>query len=227
MLENKVKNLGFYIDENLNYNKQINTVCQKGFFMIRNLWKISSKITDVQLKIQIIQSCVLCHIDFCNALYSRLPKKQIKKLQRLINFSIRFVYNLKPTSLISISEYAKRCHFLPAEARIEFKICLLAFKCINEMAPTYLMKMIQSKESLQSLRVYNNCYSLPITRTYIKNKLQKQNIFNRRSQTMEYTTSRNKKFIINRKFQITTENTSIQETFYMLIVRLFAAMKTA
>ena len=91
IFEKLVKNLGFHLDSNLTFSTQINKVCQNGFYLLRNLWKISSKLNNVNLKIQIVQSLILSHIDYCNSLYIYLPKKQINKLQRLMNAAIRFM----------------------------------------------------------------------------------------------------------------------------------------
>ena len=33
-------------------------------------------------------------------------------------------------------------HWLPVEARIIYKICLLVFKCVNDSAPKYLQDMV-------------------------------------------------------------------------------------
>ena len=176
-LETAVKNLGFSIDFNLNFSKQINQVCQRGYYLLRNLWRIASKLTDEQLKIQIIKSCLLCHIDYCNSLYICLPKKQIKKLQRLMNAAIRFIYNVRFTdhnSIISITQLMKRCHFLPVSVRIEFKVCTLVYKCLNCSAPVYLTELIQRKSSLESLRIFNDQFLLQ------KPKLDTKNYKNRR-----------------------------------------------
>ena len=130
--------------------------------MLRNLWGISSKLSDKDLKIQIVQGCILSHIDYCNALYVNLPKKQTNKLQRLIKSSVRFVFNLRLSNRISITEYTKQCHFLPVEARINFKTCMLVFKCINGNAPVYLKELLQFKQTLQSLRISNDKLLLQI-----------------------------------------------------------------
>ena len=121
--------------------------------MLSNLWKISSKLTSITLKIQIVQSCILTYIDYCNSLYVCLPKKQIRKLQKLLNAAVRFVFNLSYWEEVSITEYSKRCHFLPVQARVEFKVCLLVYKCLNDMAPDYLKDLVTTKQSLPSLRV--------------------------------------------------------------------------
>ena len=46
---------------------------------LRNLGRIASKLS-IDLKIQLIQSVVLSHIDYCNALFYNLPEISLKKL---------------------------------------------------------------------------------------------------------------------------------------------------
>merc|ERR1712183_417205 len=85
--EDSVKSLGFILDDKLNMNKQINHVCSVGYGMLRNLWKISKKVTDKTLRTQLVHSSILSRINYCNSLYTFLPKTQTKKLQKLINSS--------------------------------------------------------------------------------------------------------------------------------------------
>ena len=49
-------------------------------------------------------------------------------------------------SKVSVLPYLKKLHFLPVRYRIRFKICLLVFKCINNVAPNYLKDLISLRE---------------------------------------------------------------------------------
>ena len=151
--ESTVRNLGFIIDNKLSFNAQINRVCQVSYFLLKNLRKISSKLTDINLKILLVKSCILSHIDYCNSLYIFLPDNKIKKLQRVMNAAIRFIYNLKLSDDYSITFYMKQCHFLPVKARVEYKIAVLVYKCLNNLAPEYLANLVEIKDSLDSLRI--------------------------------------------------------------------------
>ena len=69
--------------------------------------------------------------------------------------------------------YLKKLHFLPVKFRIQFKIALLVFKCINNIAPSYLQDLINIRDiNIHSLRLDNDFYllsepSLPyLTKTY-------------------------------------------------------------
>ena len=159
-IETLVKNLGFQVDNNLSFASQINQVCRRGFGLLRNLWNISSNLNDVGLKIRIIKTCLLPQIDYGNGLYVGLPQVQIRKLQRLLNAAVRFIFKIRRFDRVSISSYAKKCHFLPVQYRINYKICTLAYKSINDLAPDYLKDLIQIKSSLECLRINNDKFLL-------------------------------------------------------------------
>jgi hypothetical protein len=147
------KNLGFIIDERLSFDQQITSVCKKGFAMLRSLWRISSRINNVALKTQLVHSCILAQIDYCNSMYCDLPEKSIKRLQRLMNASVRFIFNIARYDNVSITDLLKKCHLLPVKLRIQFKVCLLVYKCFHAESPEYLQNLIEPKKSLESLRV--------------------------------------------------------------------------
>ena len=160
--------------------------------MLRNLWGISSKLLDTDLKIQIGHGCILSHIDYCNALYVNLPKKQTYKLQRLLKSSVRFIFNLRLSDRVSITEYTQRCHFLPVTARIDYKVCMLVYKCINGYAPVYLTELLHFKETLDSLRISNDKFLLQIP-SHTTVKISREEVFVRGSNAMEHATIRNTK----------------------------------
>ena len=93
-------------------------------------------------------------IDYCNSVYFNLPQQQIKKLQRLLNAAIRFVFKIRRRT--SVTPFLKKAHILPVNLRIRFKVCVLAFKCVNGCAPKYLTGMLRKKTSLGSLRISND-----------------------------------------------------------------------
>ena len=171
------KSLGVLIDTNLTFNNQITEISRKGFGMLRQLWRISSKLNTVTLKIQMVHSCILSQIDYCNSLYLGLPQKQIKKLQRLLNAAIRFVFNLRSRKF-SITPYLKKAHILPVKLRLRFKTCTIVYKCLNGYAPSYLSDLVVKKQSLQSLRVFEDATLLHVPR------LDKQNYRNKRFEIM-------------------------------------------
>ena len=102
-----------------------------------------------------------------------MPQKQVKKLQRLLNASIRFVFGIRSRK-VSTTPFLKKAHILPINLRIKYKTCLMVFKCINGLAPAYLSELIHKKDSLQSLRIHQDQTLLNVP------NLDNQNYKNRR-----------------------------------------------
>ena len=62
-----------------------------------------------------------------------------------------------------ISPYLERLHFLPVRYRIMYKIALLVFKCLNNIAPKYLSSLIRLRDTKrQSVRLDNDFYLLKV-----------------------------------------------------------------
>ena len=78
-------------------------------------------------------------------------KVQIAKLQRVQNAAARIILGIGKFSHITPALFEP--HWLPVSLRIDYKILLLAFKCIYGLAPTYLSDLISIKSnSLHNLR---------------------------------------------------------------------------
>ena len=96
---------------------------------------------------------ILSRIDYCNGLFVGLPENLINKLQKVENACVRFLFGKKIHRFNHVTPYLKEVHFLPVKHRIDYKIALLTFKCINNIAPSYLTKLINIKGELcRSLR---------------------------------------------------------------------------
>ena len=51
-------------------------------------------------------------------------------------------------------------HILPVEQRMQYKVALYVYKCINELAPAYLSDMIHQKVSNYELRCLDDIFML-------------------------------------------------------------------
>ena len=165
------KNLGFYFDSKLSLDAQLNNVSKICYINLRNIGRIGSKLNR-ELKIQLVHSCVHSILDNGNATYGALNEIQLRKLQKIQNAGVRFIYGLYGKNRRQpISPYLKELHFLPVRFRIQFKIALLTFKCLNNLAPKYLAELIKLKEvSNHEVRIYNDFFllALPPTPRYTK-----------------------------------------------------------
>ena len=131
--------------------KHVNKICSEGYLKLRNLWHIGSKLA-VDIKKQLVHSCILSRIDYCNSLLFGASNCDIAKLQRLMNAAVCFIYNLRgKRRKYSITPFLKKLHFLPVKYRITYKIALFVFKCLNGLSPDYLSQLICLRTPLKPL----------------------------------------------------------------------------
>ena len=49
------------------------------------------KVKQYRTKKKLIHSCILRKLNFCSSLYFKLPKKELRKLDKLLNASVRVI----------------------------------------------------------------------------------------------------------------------------------------
>ena len=54
-----------------------------------------------------------------------------------------------------VTPLLKELHWLPVHARIEYKMIMLTFKCLKNLAPAYLSELIAVYKPLRCLRSEN------------------------------------------------------------------------
>ena len=75
-----VRNLGFYLDEDLSMKEHINSICKTAFLEIRHISTICHYLADDTTNTLVV-SLVLSRIDYCNSLLAGLPQSLVGKLQ--------------------------------------------------------------------------------------------------------------------------------------------------
>ena len=157
---NVVKSLGVWFDNTLNLEEHVNSVIQSCNINLHNLRMISSKLS-YQLKRQLIHCLIFSVLDYCNGLLYGLPNYVISKLQRVQNSCVRLLYGKKIRRWDHVTPFLKDAHFLPVKQRIDYKIALTTYKCVNNLAPKYLSKAVKLKPQLpNSLRTNDDFFQL-------------------------------------------------------------------
>ena len=138
------RNLGVWFDSHLTFERHISNVCKSSFYTLFNIRHIRKYLTRQSTE-KIIHAFVTSRLDYCNSLLLGLPDYQIRKLQRVQNACARLVCDSPRFS--HCSPLLRELHWLPVKQRIIFKILLITYRAIHDMAPLYIQELVTLKSS--------------------------------------------------------------------------------
>ena len=134
-----IKNLGVTINQDLLFDSHIKQISKTSFFHLRNIAKIR-KVLSLQDAEKLIHAFITSRLDYCNALLSGCSINSIKSLQLIQNAAARTLTRTKKYE--HISPVLASLHWLPVKSRIDFKVLLLTYKALNDLAPNYLKELV-------------------------------------------------------------------------------------
>lgn len=161
----RARNIGAIFDENMNLEKHVQTICRSAYMHIRNIGLIRHFL-DVSATTQLVHAFISSKLDCMNSLLYGLPETLIGKLQRTQSVAGRIV--LKAHRLTPTKTVLKQLHWLPVRSRIEYKLLLLTYQCINGTAPAYLCDLLEKKASARSTRSSSDMTQLVVPKTLTK-----------------------------------------------------------
>jgi hypothetical protein len=144
-----VKNIGATLDKHLKMDAQVNLTCKSAWFHLYQLGKIKKYLSDSQMK-DVIHAFVISKLDQNNSLLVGSPKYLISKLQSVQNAAAKLVCGINRYD--RVEPPLDKLHWLPVEQRIQFKLLLLCFKCLNGHGPEYLSELLIPYVPTRTLR---------------------------------------------------------------------------
>ena len=150
--------LGVIVDNKLNFNDHIYTLCAKADKQLNALLRLSKSL-DKDSKLAIYKSFIMSNFNFCPVVWMFTSKSSLNRLEDIQRRALRFVlcdYDSCYENLLT----AASVHGI----RINLLRCLAieVFKCVNGLNPDYLNKMIHKKSSPYELRDSSICPDLKL-----------------------------------------------------------------
>ena len=95
----------------------------------------------------LVRALILTRLDYCNGFLGGAPKCLLNPLSRVLRAAARLILLLPRTSSVE-NEIRTVLHWLDVPARITFKLCLLAHRCLHGSAPPYLIRYFTPVSSI-------------------------------------------------------------------------------
>ena len=146
---NSVRNIGVLFDSNMTLQPHINAMTSSMFNQIRKIGTIRKYLDRKSTEI-LVHAFVTSRLDYCNSLLYGVSQDQITKLQRVHNTAARIVSRTRKYE--HITPVLKSLHWLPVNQRIIFKILLVTFKALHDLAPGYISDLIHKYHPSRTLR---------------------------------------------------------------------------
>ncbi len=133
---------------------KVHTHCLPGAHVLDVSVQIPANMLSVSDAEKLVHAFMTSRLDYCNALLGGCPASSINKLQIVQNAVARVLTRSRKYD--HITPILQSLHWLPIKFRISYKILLLAYKALNDLAPAYLTNLLSRYNPTRSLRSQNS-----------------------------------------------------------------------
>ena len=144
-----VRDLRIYLDSDLSMRTHISKTVSACFAVLRLIRSIRRSVTRPVLQ-SMVASLVLTRLDYGCSTLASLPARQLNRLQSVINSAARLVYSARRSE--HMSPLLRELHWLRVPKRIDFRLAVLVYRCMNGTAPRYLGSELQRVADIESRR---------------------------------------------------------------------------
>jgi len=109
-----------------------------------NVVKFTRQIRSVQRSLPrhalmtLIWSLVVSSVDYCNPVLAGVSGQLLDRLRSVLNAAARLISARKSEH---ITPLLSELHWCRVPERIQFRLCVLAYRCLHDTAPSYLAEM--------------------------------------------------------------------------------------
>lgn len=139
--QDRIKDLGVWIDPALTWSPHISSICQKVHFSLHSLSKLKH-LAPLSVKKFLINSLIMPLFDYCDVVYSSCREIDAIRLQRAANYCIRFIFGAKRSD--HISPLLGQLGWLRLDKRRKLHSLLVLHKLLNDSSVHYLVDKVNT-----------------------------------------------------------------------------------
>ena len=148
-LQKSIKILGIHLDNELNWNKQVNAVNKKAKFSVHNLCRVNH-LLPLKTCLILYNSLVASHFNYTDTVWGGCSKKNKNKLQRTQNAAVKSMIGMSKRD--STSEALEKAHLLPLEEKRKIHEGVYTKKALSGNLPTAICRQYNQQQSTMNNR---------------------------------------------------------------------------
>lgn len=151
-LQESIKVLGIHIDNELNWDKQVNAVNKRAKLAVRNLNRVN-QLLPLKSSLLLYNSLVASHLNYADTVWGGCGSKNKNKLQRTQNAAVKSMLGMRKYD--SASEALKKAHLLPLEEKRKIHEGVYVHKALKGNLPLAVCRQFQQQQSQMNNRSTN------------------------------------------------------------------------
>ena len=139
--EDKVRLLGIDLDSKLNFNCHIHEICQKAARQINALKRLSKFLT-LESRMAIFRSFIMSNFNYCSLVWHACGVKNTRKLEKLQERALHFVYLDKVSSYDDLLTKANLTTLHLGRLKM---LVTEVYKSVHKLNPPYIQDIYKTK----------------------------------------------------------------------------------
>ena len=114
---------------------------------------------DIKAKLALLRAFILSHFQYCSAVWYHCSAPNARCMEKIQERALKCVYSNPTASYESLLNKAR----LPSlEVGRQMNIAIQTFEILNDLAPTYLLELIEKRCRTRNLRNSENILKIPL-----------------------------------------------------------------
>ena len=127
---------GYIIDSYVSLRTHVTATVRSCFAALCQIRGVRRCLPAQHALLTLIRALVVSKVDYCCSVLAGVSSHLLDRLQSILNAAARLVFSARRSE--RINPLLRDLHWLRVPERIQFRLCVLAFRCLNGSAPPYI-----------------------------------------------------------------------------------------
>ena len=144
-----VRDLGIYIDADVSMSAHVTATVRACFAALRQIRSMRRSLSRDAL-LTVLRALVVGRVDYCNSVLAGISGILLQRLQSAMNAAARLVFSARRSE--HTTPLLRELHWLKVPERVQFRLCVLVYRCLSGTAPPYLAESLRQSADVEQLR---------------------------------------------------------------------------